>query len=135
MTAELSPELKKYLDESKVFATAATINPDGQPHLSVIWVDRDGDDILFSTTVERRHAKNIARDPRVTLMINPPENPYVYAEVRGSVTVTDDPDRSLPDKLSRKYTGLPYAEFNPASVHDGARIVVRVTPTKVVGRL
>ncbi|MEU8900194.1 PPOX class F420-dependent oxidoreductase [Nocardia sp. NPDC048505] len=135
MTAELSPDLKKHLDETKVYATVATTGANGQPHLGVFWVKRDGDDILLSTTVARQHAKNIARDPRVTILVNPPENPFVYAEIRGSATVTDDPERLLPDELSRKYTGLPYAEFNPASVDDAARVVVRVTPRKVVGRL
>ncbi|MEV4127016.1 PPOX class F420-dependent oxidoreductase [Nocardia sp. NPDC049707] len=134
-TAVLSEDLKKYLDESKVFATAATIGPNGQPHLTVIWLERDGDDLLFSTTVDRQQGKNLARDPRITVMINPPDNPYVYAEIRGTATITPDPDQTLPDKLSQRYTGLPYVEFNPASVNDGPRVIVRVTPRKVAGRL
>ncbi|WP_063045553.1 PPOX class F420-dependent oxidoreductase [Nocardia pseudovaccinii] len=134
-TAVLSDELKKYLDESKVFATAATIGPNGQPHLTVIWLERDGDDLLFSTTVDRQQGKNLARDPRITVMINPPDNPYAYAEIRGTATITPDPDKTLPNKLSHHYTGLPYVEFNPASVNDGPRVIVRVTPRKVAGRL
>lgn len=134
-TGVLSAELKKYLDESKVFATVATSGPNGQPHLTVIWLERDGDDLLFSTTTDRQQGKNIARDPRVTIMINPPENPYTYAEIRGSATLTPDPDKTLPDKLSVKYTGQKYLDFNPASVNDGPRVIVRVTPRKVAGRL
>ncbi|MFF3223153.1 PPOX class F420-dependent oxidoreductase [Nocardia suismassiliense] len=134
-TAELSADLKKHLDESKVFATVATINPNGEPHLTVIWLKRDGDDLLFSTTTDRRQGKNLARDPRVTVMINPPENPYTYAEVRGTATLTPDPDKTLPDELSLKYTGQKYLDFNPASVNDGPRVIVRVTPRKVAGRL
>jgi PPOX class probable F420-dependent enzyme len=135
VAAELSDELKKYLDDSRVFATVATVSPDGQPHLTVVWIKRDGDDLLFSTTVDRLQGKNVARDSRVTVMINPPENPYTYAEIRGTATVTPDPARELPDELSRKYTGQDYATFNPASNSDGERIVVRVTPTKITGRL
>ncbi|WP_225726392.1 MULTISPECIES: PPOX class F420-dependent oxidoreductase [unclassified Nocardia] len=134
-TAVLSDELKKYIDENNVFATAATIGPDGHPHLTVIWLERDGDELLYSTTVTRQQAKNIARDPRVTVMIAPPENPYAYAEIRGTVTITPDPEKTLPNKLSLKYTGKPYLEFNPASVDDSDRIIVRVTPRKVTGRL
>ncbi|MFI9404236.1 PPOX class F420-dependent oxidoreductase [Nocardia sp. NPDC052316] len=134
-TAELSEDLKKHLDESKVFATVATVGPNGQPHLTVIWLKRDGDDLLFSTTTDRQQGKNLARDPRVTVMINPPENPYAYAEVRGTATLTPDPDKTLPDELSLKYTGQKYLDFNPASVNDGPRVIVRVTPRKVVGRL
>jgi PPOX class probable F420-dependent enzyme len=134
-TAALSAELKKYVDESKVFATAATIGPSGQPHLTVVWIGRDGDDLLFSTTVDRQQGKNLARDPRITLMIVPPESPYTYAEIRGTATLTPDPEKTLPNQLSQHYTGLPYAEFNPASVNDGPRIIVRVTPHKITGRL
>jgi PPOX class probable F420-dependent enzyme len=135
MTTAFSENLIKLLDESPVFATLATIGRDGQPHLTVIWLERDGDELVYSTTVDRQQYKNIVRDPRVTLMIVPPADPYVYAEVRGTVTVTPDTDRELPDRLSHKYTGKPYAEFNPASVNDAERVIVRVTPTAVRGRL
>ncbi|WP_345496275.1 PPOX class F420-dependent oxidoreductase [Nocardia callitridis] len=134
-TAELSEELKNYIDENRVFATAATIGPDGQPHLTVIWLLRDGEDLLYSTTTNRQQGKNLARDPRISIVVNPPENPYVYAEVRGTATLTPDPELTLGNQLSIKYTGKPYAEFNPDSVNDGPRIIVRITPTKVTGRL
>jgi PPOX class probable F420-dependent enzyme len=135
VSATLPDELKKYLDDAKAFATVATILPDGRPHLTVVWLKRDGDDLVFSTTANRQQAKNIARDPRVTVMINPPENPYTYTEIRGTATITPDPDRELPDELSVKYTGQPYRTFNPDSVNDAPRIIVRVTPDKITGRL
>ncbi|WP_280212440.1 PPOX class F420-dependent oxidoreductase [Nocardia cyriacigeorgica] len=134
-TAVLSDDLKKYLDEERVYATVATVGKDGHPHLTVVWLERDGEDLIFSTTVGRVQGRNVMRDPRVTVMINPPDRPFVYAEIKGSATVTPDPERALPDKLALKYTGKTYREFNPASVHDAERIIVRVTPDKVVGRL
>lgn len=135
MAAALSDELRKYLDEARVFATVATVMPDGRPHLTVVWIKRDGDDLLFSTTRERQQGRNVLRDPRVTVLVVPPDNPYVYAEVRGTATVTPDPGGELVEELSLKYTGQEYATFNPASENDGERIVVRVTPDKVTGRL
>lgn len=68
-------------------------------------------------------------------MINPADNPYVYAEVRGTATLTPDRERALPDRLSKKYTGRSYADFNPAAENDDERVVVRVTPTKITGRM
>jgi len=135
MAVELSEALKKHLDEAKVFATVATLAADGRPHLTIVWIKRDGDDLVFSTTVDRGQGKNLARDPRVTVMITPPENPYTYAEIQGTATLTPDPDRTLPEELSLKYTGQAYATFNPASKNDAARIIVRVTPLKITGRL
>ncbi|MEU3030332.1 hypothetical protein ACPCBC_24405 [Streptomyces incarnatus] len=61
--------------------------------------------------------------------------PYEYAEIRGTAELTTDGGRSRIDDLSLKYTGKKYAEFNPESSEDAERVVVRITPRKVVGRL
>ncbi|MFI1920489.1 PPOX class F420-dependent oxidoreductase [Nocardia sp. NPDC020380] len=135
MTVEFSDELKKYVDSGRAFVTVATIGGDGQPHLTITWLDRDGSDLLYSTTVSRQQYKNMQRDPRVTVMINPPDNPYAYAEVRGTVTLTPDPEMVFADHMSIKYTGKQYTDFNPASVNDAERVIVRITPTKVLGYL
>lgn len=135
MSAELSDDLKKLIDDSPVFATVATIQPDGSPQLSITWLTRDGDDLLFSTTVGRRKEKNLRADPRVTVMINPHNAPYSYAEVRGSATLTQEGGQELINALSRKYTGKDYPDFNPASKDDAERVVVRITPRKVVGSI
>ncbi|MEV6672076.1 PPOX class F420-dependent oxidoreductase [Streptomyces sp. NPDC051162] len=135
MSAELSDDLKKLLDDSPVFATVGTVQPDGSPQLSVTWITRDGDDLLISTTVGRRKEKNLRRDPRVTVMINPHNAPYTYAEVRGTATLTTAGGQELINTLSRKYTGKDYADFNPAAADDAQRVVVRVSPRKVVGSL
>ncbi|MGW6256915.1 PPOX class F420-dependent oxidoreductase [Streptomyces sp. NPDC055085] len=135
MSAELSDDLKKLIDDNPVFATIATIQPDGSPQLTITWLGRDGDDLLVSTTVGRRKEKNLRDDPRITVMINPPNAPYTYAEIRGTAALTTEGGQELIDELSRKYTGKDYADFNPASKDDSERVVVRVTPRKVVGSI
>ncbi len=134
MTAQLSDELKKVLD-GPAFVTVATVQPDGSPQLSVVWVKRDGDDVLISTTVGRRKEANLRRDPRVTVLVNPADAPYTYAEIRGTVTMDTEGGDELINELSRKYTGKDYTDFNPASDQDGERVVVRVHARKVVGSL
>ncbi|MGV9560406.1 PPOX class F420-dependent oxidoreductase [Streptomyces sp. NPDC003401] len=134
MPAELSDSLRALLD-SPVFITVATIQPDGSPQVSPVWVKRDGDDVLFSTTVDRRKYKNLVRDPRVTFVVQPAESPYTYAEVRGTAETTTEGARELIDELSVKYTGKQYADFNPASADDADRVVVRIRARKVVGGL
>lgn len=134
MSAVLSDELKSLLD-TPVFITVATVQPDGSPQLSPVWVKRDGDDVLFSTTVGRRKEKNLRRDPRVTVLVQPFDAPYTYAEIRGTAEITTEGGPELIDELSVKYTGKKYAEFNPASVNDDRRVVVRVSARKVVGRI
>ncbi|MEU6991648.1 PPOX class F420-dependent oxidoreductase [Streptomyces sp. NPDC046465] len=115
--------------------TVATIQPDGSPQLSPVWVKRDGDEVLFSTTVGRRKEKNLRRDPRVTVLVQPFDAPYTYAEIRGTATMTTEGGQELIDELSMKYTGKPYAEFNPSSKDDSERVVVRVAARKVVGSI
>lgn len=134
MTAALSEQLKEVL-EGTVFVTIATIQPDGSPQVSPVWAKRDGDDVLISTTVGRRKERNLRRDPRVTVVVQPADAPYTYAEIRGAATLTTEGGQDLIDELSLKYTGKPYAEFNPASGQDDERVVVRITPRKVVGSL
>jgi PPOX class probable F420-dependent enzyme len=104
------------------FVTVATLNPDGAPQASVVWAKADGDAILFSTVKGRRKHANLLRDPRVNLTVFDIADPYVYAEVRGTAAITDDPDGALIDELSRAYTGNPWKEHGPAE-----RVIVRVT--------
>ncbi|GGW65731.1 hypothetical protein GCM10010503_48650 [Streptomyces lucensis JCM 4490] len=134
MTAALSDRLKSLLD-GKVFILVGTVQPDGSPQMSPVWVKRDGEDILFSTTVDRRKKKNLDRDPRVSVVVVDPDQPYEYAEIRGTAEMTTEGGQELIDELSRKYTGKDYADFNPAAGQDAERVVVRIAPRKVVGRL
>ncbi|MBA0053120.1 PPOX class F420-dependent oxidoreductase [Streptomyces sp. AJS327] len=137
MAAQLSDALKKVLD-GKVFVTVATIQPDGSPQLSPVWVKRaedNPDDLLISTTVDRRKTANLRRDPRITVQVQPAEEPYTYAEIRGTASLTTEGGQELIDELARKYVGKTYAEFNSQAAQDAERVVVRVTPRKVVGRL
>lgn len=135
MSVALPDQLKKTLDGT-VFITVATIQPDGSPQVSPVWVGRDGDDLLFSTLAGNRKERNLRRDPRVTVVVQPFDSPYTYAEVRGTASVTTEGGRELIDELTRKYTGkATYTELNGGVPEEGERVVVRITPRKVVGNL
>ncbi|MFF4759626.1 PPOX class F420-dependent oxidoreductase [Streptomyces sp. NPDC001292] len=134
MSAALPDRLKSLLD-GPVFVVLGTIQPDGSPQLSPVWAKRDGDDVLVSTTVDRRKKKNLDRDARASVVVQDPESPYEYAEIRGIAEMTTAGGRQLIDELSLKYTGKKYAEFNPSSAQDAERVIVRIRPRKVVGIL
>ena len=125
------PEPARALLDAANFATIATLEPDGRPQLSVVWVRRDGDDVLVSTIVGRRKHTNLSRDPRATVLVYPADAPYTYVEVRGSVTMTEEGGRALIDELAHKYTGARYTGDDGT---DNVRVVVRITPEKVVVR-
>ncbi|MFH9979902.1 PPOX class F420-dependent oxidoreductase [Streptomyces sp. NPDC017179] len=134
MSAALPDRLKSLLD-GPVFVILGTIQPDGSPQLSPVWAKRDGDDVLVSTTVDRRKKKNLDRDARVSVVVQDPESPYEYAEIRGTAETNTAGGQQLIDELSMKYTGKKYAEFNPSSAQDAERVIVRIRPRKVVGIL
>lgn len=121
------PDGVRELFDAPNFATVVSLNPDGAPQASVIWVRTDGDDILFSTVKGRRKHRNFDRDPRTTIVVIDPANPYRYAEVRGTVTMEDDPASALIEELSLKYAGRSWEEPHP----DSERVIVRIKPQKV----
>lgn len=129
MTSELTAEQKALFDAAN-FGVIATINPDGRPQLSVVWVKTDGDDVLFSTTIGRRKQLNMERDPRVTVLVNPKDAPYSYVEVRGTVTMTQEGGRELIDELAQKYTGAD--RYTADDGTDNVRVVVRIKPERIV---
>jgi PPOX class probable F420-dependent enzyme len=129
MPTVLSGLARRLVDES-TFAVLSTTNPDGAPQASVVWVKRDGDDILFSTVRGRRKTRNMERDPRVSVVLYDPADPYAYAEVRGTATITTAGARDLINELSLKYDGKPFPVEGP----DRIRVVVRVHPERVIIR-
>ncbi|MEO3767663.1 PPOX class F420-dependent oxidoreductase [Streptomyces sp. B8F3] len=133
MSVALSANLKQVLD-GQVFVTVATVQPDGAPQASPVWVKRDGDDLLFCTTAERVKARNLNHDPRISVVVIDPAAPYNYAQVRGTASVTTEGGRELIDELSVKYTGKDYDTFSGGHAEDGTRVVVRVTPEKISGQ-
>ncbi|WP_051581315.1 TIGR03618 family F420-dependent PPOX class oxidoreductase [Pseudonocardia acaciae] len=134
----VAPDRLRRLLDSPVFATVATVESDGSPHQSVVWITRDGDDVLFITAVGSRKERNLRRDPRVSLLVSPPDEPYTYAALHGTAALAAEGARQLRDTLAHKYTGRSYADHNAdaAARHGEIPITtVRLTPHKVTGRL
>jgi PPOX class probable F420-dependent enzyme len=116
------------LAKGKNLATVVTLMPSGQPQALLTWVDSDGEHVLINTEPQRQRARNVARDPRITVLIHG-DNAYDWAEVRGHVAeiVTGEPARRHIDELSRKYTGKEYS--NP--IGPQGRVILKVAPDKV----
>ena len=120
MTARAFHELLR--QQAHVFIT--TINGDGSPQTTMTWVDTDGDHALVNIPAGTLKARNVARDPRVSLAVASPHNPRHYFAARGTVVATHhDPDMSHFDRLTRKYLGTPFAELG-GPIHD--RIILTI---------
>jgi PPOX class probable F420-dependent enzyme len=118
------------LAKGKNLATVVTLMPSGQPQAQFTWIDVDDEHVLVNTEPQRQRAKNVTRDPRITVLIRAEDSQYDWAEVRGHVveTVTGDEARAHIDELSNRYTGQDYG--NP--IGPEGRVILKVVPDKVI---
>ena len=124
------PDSARQLLDAANLVVVATVSVDGSPQTSVVWATHDGDDLLMSTIEGRLKPRNWHTRPQTSALILDRDNPYHYVEVRGDVTVTDDPgDPGLIHVLSRTYTGERWGGDDGTDHH---RLICRLTPTKVV---
>jgi PPOX class probable F420-dependent enzyme len=128
MGIALSEAALRLLD-GRNYAVLATVNPDGSPQTSVMWVGRDGSDLLFSTVEGRVKHRNMLRDPRVSVTVIDSADPENYVELRGRVSITPDTGRQLDTRLSWKYDGKDPGEDRPGAV----RVAVRMMVEKAAG--
>ncbi|BDT87010.1 PPOX class F420-dependent oxidoreductase [Nocardia cyriacigeorgica] len=117
----------------KGFAHLASLGPDGEPQSHPVWFDFDAAHgrLLVSTGTDRQKYRNIQRDPRVSVSILDPDDPYRYLEVRGRVVeIEPDPGKDFLDQLARKYLDLdtyPYEQRRNVQ-----RVILHIQPDHVV---
>ena len=118
----LTAEMIEIID-GKNFAYLATTMADGSPHVSPVWIDRDGDLLLINTVPGRMKHRNVSRDPRVAISLMQMKNPYRHLLIKGRVIEqTQQGALNHIDRLARKYLGKDY------SWKDRNRIVLRIKP-------
>ena len=123
------PDEAKHLFENKDFAHIATLNSDGSPQVSAVWVGLDGDYVTFNTAEGRLKTKNLARDGRVALSITNQENPYENLIVQGKVVeMTHDGADADIDALAKRYLD---ADSYPFRQEGEERVIVKIEPEKV----
>jgi PPOX class probable F420-dependent enzyme len=124
--SEAIPEKYRDLFNKRAFASLATNMPDGHPQVTPVWVDIDGDHVIVNSAKGRQKDRNLRRDPRVSLAIIDPENPYRYLEIRGRVDeITEDGADAHIDKMAKKYLGVDKYPYRQA---DEVRVMYRIRP-------
>jgi len=103
--AKLGDEERKFLDENPYVATVTTLREDGSPHSTVVWVDVEDGTVGFNTARGRAKESHLNRDPRISLVMVDPSDPYKWVAVSGRAELTEEgADRQI-DKLAKKYLG------------------------------
>jgi PPOX class probable F420-dependent enzyme len=124
--AKTIPE--NYLDlfKKKAFANLATLMPDGSPQVTPVWCDYDGENVLINTAAGRVKDKNLQREPRVSLSILDPDNPYRYLQIRGRVVerTHEGADEHI-NRMAKKYLGL---DVYPYRTQGEVRILYKIKP-------
>ena len=127
---ELSAAEREFL-ESPFVGVVTTLSRDGSPQSTVVWVDVDDEGVSINTAYGRVKPRNLARDPRVSLVVVDPGDAYRWLKVSGKGTLVDDGADAQIDRLSKKYTGREvYASRQPGE----QRVTVRIEPERILSR-
>jgi PPOX class probable F420-dependent enzyme len=128
MAEQLPDKYADLLSNKKAFANLGTLNSDGSPQVTPVWVDYDGKHVRVNSARGRLKDKNIARDPRVSLSIQDPENPYRYLEIRGKVVeATEKGADDHINSLAKKYLDK---DVYPFRQPGEKRVIYKIEPHK-----
>lgn len=112
-------------------AHVATIEPDGTPHVTPVWVDTDGKHVVFNTAKGRVKYNNIARNPMVAISVVDKSDDFRTLWVKGTAELIEEGADQHINRMAKKYLGQDtYPYRRPGEV----RVIVRVTPTQKLGR-
>ena len=112
-----------------VLASLTTLGKDGSPQVTPLWIDRDGDDLIFNTAKGRVKERHMENDPRVAVSVVDPDDQYNVVAVRGTVIdiTTDGADEHI-DALAKKYLGV---DSSPLRQEGEVRVKVRVRTDRI----
>ena len=122
---------ESYLDlfHKKAFGSLSTLMPDGSPQTNPVWVDYQNGELWVNSAVGRLKDRNIKRDPRVSVAVIDPENPYRFLEIRGRVReITEQGAPEHIDKMAKKYVDL---DKYPWHQPGDERVIVTIKPERI----
>ena len=128
MAATIPPAYME-LFKKPAFASLATLNSDGSPQVTPVWVDYDGKHVLVNTARGRVKDRNLQREPRVALAIFDPQNPYRYLGIQGRVAeMTENGADAHIDRMAKKYLDKDKYPFRQPGEK---RVLVKIEPQKI----
>ncbi|HVC87040.1 MAG TPA: PPOX class F420-dependent oxidoreductase [Gaiellaceae bacterium] len=110
------------------FGVVGTVGANGRPQTSVVWVDWDGENVVFNTTNKRAKGRNLRENPRVSISVWDSSDPYHYFEVEGPAELDETGAAEHINELSRRYAGKDF--HTPVD-----RVIVRIKPERVLDHL
>jgi len=113
--------------EGKNFASLATINSDGSPQVSVVWIDYKDNHILINTAKNRIKTNNMERDPRVSISVTDAKNPYYQITFKGIVkNISESNANDHIHSLAKKYLNQDKYPISDKEI----RVIISIKPLK-----
>ena len=118
-------------------AKLGVVRADGSPHVAPVWVDLDGDEVVFMTAADTIKGKAILRDSRVCMCWDDERPPFSFVSLAGRAAVSTDIDELLrwATRIGGRYMGADRAKEYGHRNAVPPEMVVRVTPTKIVAKI
>lgn len=126
----LTDAQRQFLEKPFV-GVVTDLRPDGSPHSTVVWVDVDDEGVSFNTAWPRAKPRYLANDPRVSLTVIDPGDPYRWISIDGTVTLTEEGANEQIDRLAKKYAGL---DSYPWHKPEETRVSARISATRIESR-
>jgi PPOX class probable F420-dependent enzyme len=117
--------------EGPFVGVVTDLRPDGSPHSTIVWVDVDDDGVSFNTAWPRAKPRYIEADPRVSLTVVDPGDPYRWVALSGTAALVDEGANEQIDRLAKKYVGR---DSYPWHKPEERRVTVRISPTRIESR-
>ena len=135
MPHEMTPdEVRAFLTHGTRTAKLATTMADGAPHVMPVWFVLDGEQLVINTGTGTVKARDLRRDPRVSIVVDDEAPPYAFVHIRGRAVLSDDLDevRRFATLIGGRYMGADRAEEFGARNGVAGEILLRVTPERVI---
>lgn len=116
--------------EDKAYGHVVTFDAKGAPQLTMVWMDVEGDEVLFNTAEGRVKVRNLRRDPRIIVSVQDRTDPQAYAVFYGTARLTEAGADAQIDKLAKRFLGVEKYPFRQA---DEKRLVVRISVDRIGG--
>ena len=124
------PESARKVLQDKAYGHVVTLGAGGRPQVTMVWVDAEGDEVLFNTAEGRKKAQNLRRDPHVIVSVQDRTDLQAYMLIHGTATVTEAGADAHIDKLAKRFLG---ADKYPYRQPGEKRLLVRVSVDRLGG--
>lgn len=134
MPSITDPEVHAFLTEGTRTGKLGYLSSSGRALVAPVWFIVEGDQLVFNTGKDTAKGRSLARDPRVTMVVDLEQEPYGFVQVQGNAELSEDPAELLrtATAIAARYVAPDRAEEFGRRNGVPGEFVVRVRPAKVV---